>query len=188
MKARKRSITPRARPAIFALRQVFYHSYHCTIKEHYGNSLTTQLNRILAGSNVHLGVSYPFHNLMHLPQFLEQAKIALDNAQDRGIPVSYCSDCAISYLKSVIQRDQHTNMEHPVLLQIKRYDEKHSTSFFETLKTYMIEERSIQRTAAALNIHKNTLLYRIRRLQELFPIDLDDSDERLRILLSLMLY
>ena len=150
--------------------------------------LTTQLDQILAGSSVHIGVSYPFQNLMHLPQHLEQAIIALDNAQSRGIPISYCSDCAISYIKSVIQKDQNTNMEHPVLLQIRKYDAKHNTSFFETLKTYMIEERSIQRTAAALSIHKNTLLYRIQRLQELFPIDLDDSDERLRILLSLMLY
>ena len=150
--------------------------------------LTTQLDQILAGSNVHIGISYPFQNLMHLPQYLEQAMIALDNAQSRGIPISYCSDCAISYIKSVMQKDQNTNMEHPVLRQIRRYDARHGTFFFDTLKNYIIEERSIQRTAAALNIHKNTLLYRLRRLQELFPMDLDDSDERLRIMLSLMLY
>lgn len=150
--------------------------------------LMPQLQQILSVSNVHIGVSYPFQNLYHLPQHFEQANIALENAIEKNKTISYCSDCAISYTRSLINKYQSTSMEHPVLQKIRKYDEKHGTEFYITLREYITEERSILRTSEALNIHKNTLLYRLRRLQELFPMDLSDREERARLLLSFMLY
>ena len=150
--------------------------------------LTAQLPRILSGSSVHIGISYPFRNMNHLPLHMEQARIALKNAQLRNIPMSFCSDCAISYTKNLIRKNQGVDLEHPVLKQIRKYDQKNRTQYYKTLQCYVMEERSIQRTAEALHIHKNTLLYRIRRMQELFPADLSDREERMRLLLSFMLY
>ncbi len=42
-------------------------------------------------------------------------------------------------------------------------------------------------TAAALHIHRNTLVYRLEKIQELFALDLDDPDNTLRLLLSFRL-
>lgn len=150
--------------------------------------LTMQLPQILSGSSVHIGISYPFQNMNHLPQHLEQARIALENAQQRNVLLSFCSDCAISYTRNLIRKNQGVDLEHPILRQIRKYDQKNGTQYYTTLRNYIMEERSIQRTAEALHIHKNTLLYRIRRMQELFPMDLSDGEERMRLLLSFMLY
>jgi len=174
---------------------------HCYILEYKGtivlviNStflpmdvLVPQLLQILSGSNIYIGISYPFRNLFHLPLYLEQANIALEDAQARKIPVSYCSDCVLSYTRDIIHKNHGVDLEHPVLKQIRKYDEIHGTPFYDTLRIYILEERSIQRSAAALNIHKNTLLYRLRRLSDLFPLNLSDRDERMRLILGFILY
>ena len=44
---------------------------------------------------------------------------------------------------------------------------------------------TIARTSQALIIHRTTLLYRLRKLQTLAPIDLDDPGGRLQLLISL---
>ena len=48
----------------------------------------------------------------------------------------------------------------------------------------MLHERSIPRTAEALIIHRTTLTYRLGKLEELWNLNLDDSDTRLYLLLS----
>ena len=151
-------------------------------------ALTAQLPVILYGSEIRIGISYPFQNLFHLPQYLEQAQIALETAFRKSLRICLCSDCAVSYTRNLIRKKQTVNLEHPVAKQIRRYDREHGTEYYITLQTYIMEERSIQRTAAALHIHKNTLLYRLRKLNESFPLQLDNREERFRLILNYLIY
>ena len=73
------------------------------------------------------------------------------------------------------------------LLTILRYDRENSTQYFNTLHSYLINERNIPKTAAALIIHRTTLTYRLQKLQELFNLNLDDAGQRLYLLVSLFL-
>lgn len=73
---------------------------------------------------------------------------------------------------------------HPALGVLKDYDKKHHTQFYETLYIYLKNERSLIRTAKEMQLHRNSLLYRIRRLEELLDTDLENSMVRLHLLLS----
>lgn len=73
---------------------------------------------------------------------------------------------------------------HPVLKKLKDYDEKHGTDFYDTMYVYLKNERSPLASAKELNLHRNTLAYRLKRLQELFQIDLDDPKVRFHLLVS----
>ena len=64
------------------------------------------------------------------------------------------------------------------------YDQEHHTEFYGTLKAYLQNERSLVRTAAALGLHRNSLLYRVKRLEELVDANLEDPMVRLHLLLS----
>lgn len=72
------------------------------------------------------------------------------------------------------------------LLTILRYDRKHGTQYYNTLRSYLVNERNIPKTANALIIHRTTLTYRLEKMQELFNLNLDD-DQRLYMLVSLFL-
>ena len=72
-----------------------------------------------------------------------------------------------------------------VPVSVAGYDREKGTQYYETLRAYLLNERDIPRTAQALIIHRTTLLYRLRKLQAVAPIDLDDPGRRLQLLISL---
>ena len=73
---------------------------------------------------------------------------------------------------------------HPDARLLWRQKQQGDTMLCYTLQTYLEQERSAIRTAEALFIHKNTLFYRLRKLQELLTADLDDPAARLHLRLS----
>lgn len=65
------------------------------------------------------------------------------------------------------------------------HDREKGTQYFETLRTYLLNERDIPKTSQALIIHRTTLLYRLKKIQPLLDVSLDDPWQRLYLLLSL---
>ncbi len=64
-------------------------------------------------------------------------------------------------------------------------DARSGSDYASTLLIYLDCGRDSARTAARLSIHQNTLRYRLRRVHDLFGIDLDDADDTLTLWLSL---
>lgn len=54
----------------------------------------------------------------------------------------------------------------------------------KTLLVYLRHERNVVETAQVLVVHRNTLNYRVRKIEEITGMDLNDADIRLRILLT----
>ena len=52
------------------------------------------------------------------------------------------------------------------------------------MRTYLINERNISRTAKLLYMHRNSVIYRIAKIRYLLDVDLDDPDVRLRLFMS----
>ena len=68
-----------------------------------------------------------------------------------------------------------------------RADETGGTPYAETVLTYLGTMGDIARTAAAMNVHENTVRYRIRRAEEVYGLDLADPDRVLVTWLQLRL-
>jgi purine catabolism regulator len=68
------------------------------------------------------------------------------------------------------------------------YDEQHNSSLVKTIDAYFDHHGNISQTAESLFIHRNTLLYRLDRIQELTRHDLNQSNMRLALHLSLKLW
>ena len=54
----------------------------------------------------------------------------------------------------------------------------------ETLSTYLELESSASSTAAALGVHRNTVAYRISRIERLLSMSMAHADERLVLQLA----
>ena len=59
-----------------------------------------------------------------------------------------------------------------------------SGDLLRTLSVYLDQESSLVATAASLNLHRNTVAVRIRRVQELLGVDLTDPETRLAMHLA----
>lgn len=64
---------------------------------------------------------------------------------------------------------------HPAVLYLYRHDQENGTSYVDTLH-YLLSCRKKQEAQRALFIHKNTLDYRIDRMEQLIRIPWDEPD------------
>jgi hypothetical protein len=69
---------------------------------------------------------------------------------------------------------------------IRAHDAAHDTEYADTLYEWLRHPGDPRAAARALRIHPNTLRYRMRRLLELVPLDLEDPDVRLALLTQLV--
>lgn len=74
-------------------------------------------------------------------------------------------------------------IHHQALVDLKEYDETHHTELYHTLYVYLKHERSNLLTATELALHRNSLAYRIRQIEQIIKVDLDDYHKRLLLLL-----
>ena len=73
---------------------------------------------------------------------------------------------------------------YPGLEKLAQYDQKKNTEYFLTLQQYIDSAMDISITAQTLNIHKNTLYYRLNKIKEIIGADLNDMRIIERILLT----
>lgn len=73
---------------------------------------------------------------------------------------------------------------HPALLKLIEYDKENKTSFTRSLYTYILHAKNITESAQALNIHRNTMFYRLEKIDSLLDIDINNSNTLLHLHLS----
>lgn len=139
---------------------------------------------------LYAGVSSPVRGIRQLSQAFRQADIALKQAfylhnQYWVMPFSVCALDVM--LRNIQIGVSPMNMVAPELLALKEMDERRGTQFFATLKGYLLNERDIPKAAQELIVHRSTLIYRIKKIQTMFSLDLDDPQQRLYLLVSLKL-
>ena len=70
---------------------------------------------------------------------------------------------------------------------IAAHDRSKGTLYLETLRAYLAAFGDVPVAASSLQVHPNTFRYRLRRLIEMFEVDLEDPDTRLLLDLQLRL-
>lgn len=64
----------------------------------------------------------------------------------------------------------------PIANQILQYDKENDTEYAWTFYLYIKHFKDTKTVASIMNVHRNTIIYRIDRIVKLFDIDLNDSD------------
>lgn len=134
------------------------------------------------------GISSPVTGMQELPIAFCQAKEALEYTfrirNEHWITHFY--SCALEYSLTHFQTPmQLRHLAAPQLLALQKYDQEKGSQYFETLQVFLENERDIPRTAAQLIIHRTTLTYRLKKIQSMIDLNLEDPNIRLYLLLSL---
>lgn len=75
---------------------------------------------------------------------------------------------------------------HPDVRRLWLREQEEKDGLFATFSSYLKHERSVLNTSQDVYIHRNTLLYRIRKIKEFLESDLDDAYTRNYMQLSVM--
>ncbi|MCC8067408.1 MAG: helix-turn-helix domain-containing protein [Clostridiales bacterium] len=143
-----------------------------------------KLKDFMSQTNTFCGISPEFTDVFDMEEPISLALSAVRYGPHTTASAVFFDECALSCAVDFLHSHFSNALIHPALHILKEYDGKNHTVLYETLKEYLDCERNYVRTAEKLFIHRNTLLYRLKRIQELTNTDLDDADVRLHIQLS----
>ncbi len=69
-----------------------------------------------------------------------------------------------------------------------KQDSENATCYMQTLKMYLLHSCNIVETAKHMDVHRNTVRYRIQRIEEILGVSLQDVLVRYEMLTVLLLY
>ena len=133
-------------------------------------------------------ISAPIDDLFTLPQLYRTAREALELMKDaRFHGESVCSAQQLRTPLLLKNLEGRGDLVSPELRRLAVHDREKGTQYCETLYHYLTCCHSLIKTSNALYTHRNTVLYRIRRLQEDFLIPLEEPSLHADLLLGVSL-
>lgn len=150
--------------------------------------LRDMLLRAIPDGDITAGVGRPAMGLTALRESFQEAEraLALPEQLHEETPVAFFGDLSLyELLLGVSDPTSLADFCAHWLSSLIRYDEQHHTDLLPTLSAYFENNGNMARTAHLLNIHRNTLVYRLGRITEILQLDMDDSNVRLNLHLAL---
>jgi purine catabolism regulator len=150
--------------------------------------LRDMLIKAIPDGGITAGVGRPAMGLTTLRESFHEAEraLALPDQLHAETPVAFFGDLSLyELLLGVSDPNSLADFCQHWLSSLIRYDEQHHTDLLPTLAAYFENNGNMARTAHLLNIHRNTLVYRLGRITEILQLDMDDSNVRLNLHLAL---
>ena len=129
-------------------------------------------------------ISAPIGRLFRLPEVYAATRALMEALLPRlPHPFAVMAE-PYQALMMLRQLGQAQDLVLPAVRALGERDRVDDTLYCLTLYTYLCCHRSLQETCARLYTHRNTVLYRIRKLKEEYDIPVDDPDQHLALLVS----
>lgn len=152
-------------------------------------SLATKLFAFFGSHDMICGLSDSFtdpsQTRCHYRQALLTARLALQLGRESSTTFSDLMPLPI--FLSVLEKDTPETFIHPAIFKMRAYDQENGTAYDETMRLFSFNMHNKDRTAAALCIHRNTLLYRLGRISELFDLPYEHDQVALNLLCSYLI-
>lgn len=153
------------------------------------NYITNMFNYIDKNSNLKyvVGVSNVCNNFIHISDQILIAYDVIKLTNDINLKkINYYEDL-ISYhlLGNDLNIDTKTNFINNTIQVLIDHDLKNTDDLYKTLKSYYKNNFNISRTAKDLFSHRNTIIYRLNKIEKILNINLDDDETNFTLQLAI---
>lgn len=136
------------------------------------------------------GISRPCIGLGDLRDAYREAKDAVGIANELGDfeKTTFYGDLKLYQLLLALKErnlDTMSRFYEETLGPLVEHDQRKQSDLLRTLNGFFESNGNLAQAAKDLDVHRNTLVYRLDRISELTELDLNDSDNRLILHLSL---
>lgn len=137
-----------------------------------------------------IGIGKYKKNVMNIFRSYREARKAVDlSRMMKKNKVMLYDDLGVYKLLENISRSiSAKNFYNSYLKKLINYDKKNNTELLETLEALSRNDWNMTETAENIYIHYNTIKYRVKRIEEILDIDLQDPDEKFNLTFSLKLF
>ena len=136
-------------------------------------------------------ISEPYEDVAQTPEFLSICRQAEQIARRLGTVTVINPTQKYNIYIILDHVDNATLLKNTMctqLLTLRQYDEAHHAALFHTLAVYLENDCHVTKTAAKLNLHRNSLGKRLTKIQDLIDIDFDNPDRTFGMRLSYRLF
>ena len=148
------------------------------------------LQEILVSFQAKAGISCMCNDLYSLPVSLQQAATAVRTGVKRQSvkKIFRFSECALDYIiENCTSSFRWEDLAHPCIRTLLSYDRENGTELCKTLRVFIRCRYNVLQASSMLYIHRSTFSVRIKRIEILCGIDLEEESVRLHILISFYL-
>lgn len=134
--------------------------------------------------DISIGIGSCLEELKDLKKSIYNAQKAvklLKIDKEKSRIASYSDIGIYRLLFEVDKQEEMKNFYQETLGSLIEYDLENSNNLLNTLEAYIEQNGNLPRTAEILFIHKNTLIYRIRRIEEILQCDLKNINHLVNI-------
>ena len=152
------------------------------------NELKNKLRAKMKSDTMCVGASLCFEDISNINKYYHQARFALDSSRNlapaKGVAEFY--DYGVISFISTPLGDHSSRNCHPDVRRLWEQSKERGAEDISTLRQYLLNDRNLVKAAQTLYIHRNTLIYRLKRIEEQFEYGFDDPYTRQYMLISLL--
>ncbi len=136
---------------------------------------------------LYAGISNEFNSITKLADYYKQALRAIElgvcNKNEPGLFIY--QNFYMQHIANIFtQKESEKTFCHPKLQLLLDYDKAHDSELAYTLYMFLISERNVSAAADAMYMHRNTIIYRLKKIDSLVQIDYSSFHERQYLILS----
>lgn len=146
------------------------------------NPMMEKLSAVARSLDLYCGVSMEYENFMEIKYAFIQAKTALTSC---GInEVEQFQTHYLTHITNVVSAATSLiSFCHPKVNRLMELEPENGYEYVKALKCYLTCGGNVSSTAKSLCMHRNTLLYWLKRIEDIIGVELDSLDENMRELL-----
>jgi len=159
----------------------------CENDRHFQEIELMALKEFIKTHNLQAGISRPFSKLADVKEhYLESFEaIKLGNRINKEQHFYKYEDYLIfDFINNYSHVEKCKKFIHHSLIRLIEYDKENSTDYVRSFYTYLCNFKNIKDSATILNIHRNTMFYRIEKIESLLNVDLNDGEVLFQLYLS----
>jgi hypothetical protein len=140
---------------------------------------------LLFCDSIALGISNSFSSLMDFGLCYKRARFALAAASFWSIPSVYFEELGIfQILFSSSDPEMLKAISNDSLGLLEEFDAAHDSDYLSTLRAFLLSDCNLLETAGSMHTHRNTIIYRLKKIKEILNTELNDSKIKFDLLMA----
>ncbi len=158
---------------------------HRAVIEDFSTTIINQMQSLHPGQPLSCGIGKTYKNPVDLFRSFQEAKVALELGELMEITIPFFSDLGLERILYKHDLQDLKEYYQATLGELQLYDESNSAQLMETLEGLAAHQFDMTATSKALFLHRNTLRYRLKKIEEILNLKLDDLNNKLNITAAL---
>lgn len=154
--------------------------------------LLRDLNTLIPNMSFKIGISRAYNNLSELNLGYNDAIFSLKIGKkyfNNTVNIYYYDDLIIYHLIiNIMENPILKRVYYSYIIKLKEYDSKKNSDLLVTLTSYFNNNSNLKKTSDQLYIHRNTLYKRLKTIEKILNIDLNNSNKKLMIHIAIKIH